>query len=67
MFFLNVFFFFQYTYNPTTAAWSHRNGVQLAQISLQDITYKSNRMQYYGKRIGSLSKQGEKNLPVKKF
>jgi hypothetical protein len=24
-------------------------------------------MQYYGKRIGSLSKQGEKNLPVKKF
>ncbi|CAF3345142.1 unnamed protein product [Rotaria socialis] len=52
-----------YTYDPTTASWSHRNDFQLAQSSLEDISYKSGKMQYYGKKVDLSSTRGEKHFP----
>ena len=54
----------QYTYDPVTAGWSHRNGFQLAQLSLEDISYRSGRMQYRSNRKDTLLARGEKILPV---
>ncbi|CAF2071588.1 unnamed protein product [Rotaria magnacalcarata] len=52
-----------YTYDPTTASWSHRSGFQLAQSSLEDITYKSGKMLYYGKKVDLSSTRGGKHFP----
>jgi hypothetical protein len=57
-------FYFQYTYTPASGAWEHRSGFQLAQSSLEDITYKSGKMQYYVKRNDPSPARGDKNLPV---
>ncbi|CAM4865155.1 unnamed protein product [Rotaria socialis] len=37
-----------YTYNPVTAGWTHRSDFQVSHSSLDDITYKSGKMQNYG-------------------
>ncbi|CAF5105097.1 unnamed protein product, partial [Rotaria sp. Silwood1] len=42
--------------------WSHRNSVQSNYSSLEDITYKSGKMQHYGKK-DLLAAYGEKSLP----
>ncbi|CAF1409262.1 unnamed protein product [Adineta steineri] len=52
-----------YTYDPTSGGWEHRSGFQLAQSSLEDITYKAGKMQYYARRSDSSPPRGEKNLP----
>ena len=54
----------QYTYNPVTASWSHRNGFQLPQSSLEEISYKSGKMQNIGHKKDTLLSRGEKILPV---
>ncbi|CAF2342856.1 unnamed protein product [Rotaria sp. Silwood2] len=51
-----------YTYNPVTAGWTHRNGFQSAQSSLEEITYKSGKMQYYRNKKEPISSREEKIL-----
>ncbi|CAF0830779.1 unnamed protein product [Rotaria sordida] len=51
-----------YTYNPSTAGWTHRSGFQLATSSLEDITYKSGKMQYYRNKKDAISSREEKVL-----
>ncbi|CAF4063303.1 unnamed protein product [Rotaria magnacalcarata] len=41
-----------YTYNPVTAGWTHRSDFQVSHSSLDDITYKSGKMQNYGVKKG---------------
>ncbi|CAF3941093.1 unnamed protein product [Rotaria sordida] len=52
-----------YTYNPATASWSNRSGFRLAQSSLEDITYKSGKMQYSGRKNEPSTTHGEKYIP----
>jgi len=52
-----------YTYDPPTGGWSHRNGFQLAELSLEDVTYKGGKMQFRNKKNESQSSRNEKNLP----
>jgi len=52
-----------YTYNPATASWTTRNRFELAQTSLENITYKAGKMQLYVKASNSSSSSQEKNLP----
>ena len=57
-------FLIKYTYNPVTAGWSHRNGFHFAQTSLENITYKSGKMQFNGNKKPFLSSRGDRILSV---
>ena len=50
-----------------TGGWTHRSGFQLAQSSLEDITYKSGKMQHLNGKRDSFVGRAEKLLLVNDF